>query len=92
VNLFFISPFKSFILQPVFIVNFLGPDGCKMKDLNGSSFNASETRVPPFCILLVVHISQPTQGLPEYSCVDLFFGHSGISRHLEGMFRSFYNL
>ena len=32
------GPFKSFILQPSKNANFLGPRGCKMKDLNGSRF------------------------------------------------------
>jgi hypothetical protein len=29
------DPFKSFISQPLCNVNFLGPEGCEMKDLNG---------------------------------------------------------
>jgi hypothetical protein len=32
------DPFKSFISQPLWDVNFLGPECCEMKDLNGPNF------------------------------------------------------
>jgi hypothetical protein len=41
IGYFKLGPFKSFILQPLWNANFLGPGGCKMKDLNGSVFYAS---------------------------------------------------
>jgi hypothetical protein len=36
-----LGPFKSFISQPLCNANLLGPEGCEMKDLNGSSFYSS---------------------------------------------------
>jgi hypothetical protein len=38
---FKLGPLKSFISQPLWNANFHGPEGCEMKDFNGSSFYAS---------------------------------------------------
>ncbi len=35
------DPFKTCISQPLWNANYLGPEGCEMKDFNGSSFYAS---------------------------------------------------
>ena len=40
--LFFkLGPLKSFISQTLWNANFIGSEGCEMKDFNGSSFYSS---------------------------------------------------
>jgi hypothetical protein len=41
-----LGPFKTFFMQPLWSVNFIDPEGCKMKVLNGPVFYASYSQSP----------------------------------------------